>query len=176
MASSPPEAGRQRCAVAAWWMRKKKPCCFCRKWFRPDPRVGSRQKSCSHPECQKKRRHRTQANWRKQNPDYSRARWMRQRSDKAAEADKAKRKPLMPGRARPRRPAPIRAEGLLRQIPWSTMQDEIGVQVTDSITVVALLLTKAMQDQRRLQSTGNKGEPRALQASGTQDQIQPVSG
>lgn len=157
-------------------MPKKKPCCFCRKWFRPDPRVGSRQKSCSHPECQEKRRHRTQANWRKQNPDYFRARWMRQRSDKAAEADKARGAPPTPGKPRPRRPLPIRAEGILRQIPWATMQDEIGVQVTDSITVVALLLIKAMQDQRRLQSTEDKGEPRTLQTFGTQDQIQPVPG
>ena len=157
-------------------MLKKRPCRYCRKWFRPDPRVGDRQKACSQFECQKKRRHRTQANWRGRNPEYSRSRWMRQRSEKAADADKAREVPPTPGKARPRRPPPIRAEGILRQIPWDTMQDEIGVQVTDSITVVALLFTKAMQDQRWLQITENKGEPRTLQAPTTQDQIRPVPG
>ena len=157
-------------------MPKKKPCCFCRKWFRPDPRVGSRQKSCSHPECQKKRRHRTQANWRKQNPEYTRARWMRERSGKAEAADKARREAPTPGKQRPRRPPPIRIGGRLRQVPWETMQDEIGVQVTDSIAVVALLLMEATQDQRWPQTVDNKEEPDTLQQNSTKDQCQPVPG
>ncbi len=157
-------------------MLKKKPCCFCRKWFMPDRRVGSRQKACSNPECQEKRRHRTQANWRERNPEYERARWIRDRSIKAEAADKAKKEPPTPGKKRPRRPLPIRVGGQLREVPWETIQDEIGVQVTDAIAVTALLIIKATQDQRRPQTTDNKEEPGTLQQTTTQDQIQPVPG
>ena len=30
----------------------KRPCSICRRWFRPDVRVGSRQRACGRPECQ----------------------------------------------------------------------------------------------------------------------------
>ena len=62
-------------------------CLSCKKKFTPDPRTGSRQKYCSHKECQNKRQSRNErawtANpdnqkflkakrdkWRKNNPDY----------------------------------------------------------------------------------------------------------
>ena len=31
----------------------KKPCRVCGRWFRPDPRVGDRQKTCGCSECQR---------------------------------------------------------------------------------------------------------------------------
>ena len=31
---------------------RKRPCTICRRWFRPDPRVGDRQHACGKPECQ----------------------------------------------------------------------------------------------------------------------------
>ena len=49
---------------------RKKPCRVCRRWFQPDPRVGDRQRVCGKPECQTARRQKTQADWRKRNPDY----------------------------------------------------------------------------------------------------------
>jgi hypothetical protein len=38
--------------------------------FRPDPRVGSRQKVCSKAECQKKRKKDYQKKWCEKNPTY----------------------------------------------------------------------------------------------------------
>ncbi len=35
---------------------RKRPCSICRRWFRPDPRVGDRQHACTKPECQTARR------------------------------------------------------------------------------------------------------------------------
>jgi hypothetical protein len=35
---------------------RKGPCSICRHWFRPNPRVGSRQRAFSRPECQAARR------------------------------------------------------------------------------------------------------------------------
>jgi hypothetical protein len=31
---------------------RKRPYSTCRRWFRPDPRVGARQRTCRNPECQ----------------------------------------------------------------------------------------------------------------------------
>ena len=151
-----------------WRMPKKRPCCICRKWFRPDPRVGDRQKACGKPECQGKRRQRTQSRWRSRNPDYFRARWLRERSRQAEEA--AEGRPASGGEAR-RRPAPMRARAELRTIPWDVVQDEIGVQVTDTIGLLGKVLIEAMQDQRRSQHIDSVGDPSTLQQGADQDQI-----
>ena len=42
----------------------KRPCCVCRRWFAPDPRVGKRQKACSRDECQRERHRQNCAQWR----------------------------------------------------------------------------------------------------------------
>src|ERR1017187_8173372 len=46
---------------------RKRPCTICRRWFRPDARVGVRQRACDAPECQAGRRQKTQARWRNRN-------------------------------------------------------------------------------------------------------------
>lgn len=51
---------------------KKRPCCICRKWFLPDPRVGERQKTCGEKDCQKKRHAQKCSQWNRQNPVYFR--------------------------------------------------------------------------------------------------------
>jgi len=62
-------------------------CLFCKRKFTPDPRAGSRQKSCSRKECQSQRQNQNERSWvansdnqkfltakrlrwRKKNPDY----------------------------------------------------------------------------------------------------------
>ena len=40
---------------------RKRPCTICRRWFRPNPRVGSRQRACGNPECQAARRQKKMA-------------------------------------------------------------------------------------------------------------------
>ena len=44
-------------------------------------------------------------------------------------------------------------------MPWDTMQDEIGVQTSDCIASVALLLVRSAQLERRLEGTENKEDP-----------------
>lgn len=46
-------------------MRRKRPCCICRRWFWPDPRVGSRQVTCGLPECQRELHRRCSARQRR---------------------------------------------------------------------------------------------------------------
>jgi len=49
---------------------KRKRCCYCKRLFIPDPRVGERQKTCGDPLCQKAHKAKNNARWRRKNPDY----------------------------------------------------------------------------------------------------------
>jgi len=157
-------------------MANAKPCSICRKWFKPDRRVGSRQKTCSK-ECSDERRRRKRAEWRRRNPEYFRERWLRGRSERAKAADQATEETLEALKAgkqppaakeRPERPPVIRVGGDLRGLPWEAMQSEIGVEATDFLTVMAILLVRLMQSEMRKQVIGNKGEPAEHQGSAMQ--------
>jgi hypothetical protein len=127
--------------------RRRRRCTVCGELFGADPRVGPRQRACSRLECQQERRKQTQSKWRKRNPEYFLDRRLRARSlaARAAEGRQAGPGDGLEGR----RPAPLRVPLQLRPIPWDLAQDEIGVQVTDFITVVACLLLRMAKDQRR---------------------------
>lgn len=163
---------------------RKKPCSICRKWFTPDRRVGSRQKTCSK-ECREEHRRRTQAKWRGRNRGYFKARWLKERSRRAAEADRATARILQeakPGRAgppaedRPQRPSAIRVGGELGRLPWEAMQSEIGLEVTDFIAVVAKVMVRLMQSEIRMQVLENRRERARLRGEVAQDEIRPVPG
>jgi hypothetical protein len=129
---------------------RRRRCSVCCELFQADRRVGTRQRACGRPECQQDRRRETQGRWRERNPDYFVDRRLRLRSAKAQAADASA---SQAGRAvgLTRRPAPLAVPAELRRIPWDLAQDEIGVQVTDFLTVVACLLVRIAKDQRRRQ-------------------------
>jgi len=100
---------------------RKKPCRICRRWFRPDNRVGDRQRACGRPDCQRARRQKTQARWRCRNAGYATAHRIAQRNlDKAAE--------------------PVRTPPPLNQLPWDLAKDQFGGQGADFIGVMSALL------------------------------------
>jgi len=157
-------------------MVRKKPCSICGKWFQPNARVGTRQKACCK-KCSDELRRRTQAKWRQKNPEYFKARWLRERSRRSRAADRAAeavREALKAGREPPaveeRQEAPrvVRMRGELRGLPWESVQSEIGVETTDFIAVVATLLLRLMQSEIRRQVAGSKRDPPRLQDSATQ--------
>jgi len=50
-------------------MAEQTKCCeICKKAFKPDPRVGDRQRVCRTLPCQQERKRRSQASWLSQNP------------------------------------------------------------------------------------------------------------
>ena len=108
---------------------RKKPCCICRRWFRPDARIGARQRACEKPECQAARRQKSQARWRANNPDYFIARRIQARGSLE------------------RRPEPLRMPPPLSGLPWDLAQDEFKVQGADFIGIMAKVLLRAAQDQ-----------------------------
>ena len=108
---------------------RKRPCCICHRWFRPDNRVGSRQHACSKRACQGLRRRKQQAVWRARNPDYFRGRRIQARG--------ASEQP----------PEPLRLPSPLNQLPWDIAQSEFGVQGADFIGVMGALLLHSAQSQ-----------------------------
>jgi hypothetical protein len=111
---------------------RKRPCSICRRWFRPDARVGKRQHACGKAECQTSRRQKTQASWRRRNPGYAII-W---RIDQRAAQTQPPPEPL-------RMPAP------LSQLPWEFAKDQLGLQGADFLGVMGALLVRFAKDQWR---------------------------
>lgn len=111
---------------------RKRPCAICRRWFRPDPRMGDRQRACGNPQCQSSRRQRTQASWRRLNPGYAAAWRMDQRA--------AQKQPP---------PEPLRLPAPLNQLPWDVAKDQFGPQGADFIGVMGALIVQSAKDQFR---------------------------
>src|SRR5438034_2702905 len=135
---------------------RKRPCCICRHWFRPDPRVGLRQRACRQAECQAARRQQTQAAWRARNPDYFVARRIQDRA------------------ARPQPPEPLRLPAPLGQLPWDIAQDEFGAKGADFIGVMGALLLRAAQSQFKIYVPEDSRVTDTLHVKPAQSQIEPV--
>lgn len=129
---------------------KKKKCRFCGKRFRPDPRVGSRQRACSAVDCQKKRRKKTQANWRARNPDYRIGYQLKKR---AAQVKAGAKSAAMVELIRlPDPPAPLPVPAALKSIPWEFAQSEIGVVGTDLLAVLGVSLFGALRKDQSIEN------------------------
>ena len=129
-------------------MLTKRPCRICRRWFVPDRRVGRRQRACSATACQIARRARTQASWRRRNPDYFIAHRVQRRR---LEADEAQAAVL-----------PLVLPPPLSQLPWDLAQEEFGVAGTDFLGHLGRVLLRAAQDQKAGQVLEPTGETSRL--------------
>ena len=132
---------------------RKRPCCICRCWFRPDNRVGSRQRACSKPACQASRRRKRQAAWRTRNPDYFAGRRIQARMavDPPPEA--------------------LRLPPPLNQLPWDIAQSEFGVQGADFIGVMGALLLRSTQSQLKPYRIDSKEDSATLPHVAAQSKI-----
>jgi hypothetical protein len=125
-------------------MLTKRPCRICHRWFVPDRRVGRRQRACSATACQIARRARTQASWRRRNPDYFIAHRVQRRRLNADEAQAAV--------------LPLVLPPPLSQLPWDLAQEEFGVAGTDFLGHLGRVLLRAAQDQKAGQVIDPPGE------------------
>ena len=131
----------------------KRPCRICRRWFRPDVRVGARQRACRRPECQTARRNATQAAWRARNPDYFIAWRIQARA------------------GRERAPEPLRLSSPLSGLPWDIAQDEFGIKGADFIGAMGTLLLQAAKDQFKQQAVDSSKDPGTLPLNPAKDQF-----
>src|SRR5580698_5830954 len=115
---------------------RKRPCASCRQWFRPDPRVGSRQRACGKSECQAWRRQKTQAGWCRRNPGYAISWRIDQRAAQTQQP-----------------PEPLRLPAPLNQLPWDVAKDQFGPQGADFIGVMGALIVRLAKDQFRVYLT-----------------------
>ena len=121
--------------------RTKKPCRQCRRWFRPDVRVGERQHTCSRKECQTKRRQKNQSLWRARHPDYFSGQRLQTR------------KGMVPS------PEPLRLPPPLSKLPWDIARQEIGVSGADFIGMMGALLLRAMPEPYPCQAMDHWSAP-----------------
>src|SRR6516162_4841100 len=123
---------------------RKRPCSICRRWFRPHPRVGVRQRACGKPECQAARREKTQARWRAKNLDYAAGYRLQRRNSQEQP------------------PEALRVPAPLNRLPWDVAKDEIGVKAADFLGVMGTLLVRSTKDQIRLHLLESRRVPNAL--------------
>ena len=135
---------------------RKRPCSICRRWFRPDPRIGSRQRACRRPECQDARRKKKQRVWRERNPDYFIARRIKDRSGQE------------------RLPEPLRLPPPLSRLPWDIAQSQFGTEGADFIGIMGAVLLHAAQSQFKAYVTEETRLADTLPSQSTQSQIRPV--
>src|SRR5712691_9865526 len=129
---------------------RKRPCTNCRRWFRPDPRIGSRQRACGKPECQTARRKKKQKAWRERNPDYFIARRIQDRSQQD------------------RPPEPLLLPPPLSRLPWDIAQSQFGVEGADFIGVLGAVLLRSAQSQFRAYVTEDSRLVDTLPSGSTQ--------
>ena len=134
---------------------RKRPCCICHRWFRPDNRVGCRQRACSKPACQASRRRKKQAVWRARNPDYF--------SGRRIQARMVVDPP----------PEPLRLPAPLNRLPWDIAQSEFGVQGADFIGIMGALLLHSAQSQLKPYRVDSTADSATLLESSAQSQMPP---
>ena len=120
---------------------RRRRCLICRKGFKPDPRLGDRQRTCDEPKCRCELRRRNQAAWRKAHPGYFIAWRAKERAERNA------REPIDP----PRVPPP------LTRLPWEMAQEEFGVAGADFLGSLGRLLVAAKSSIQSHPVEGNEG-------------------
>ncbi len=130
------------CSYVLMSRTRRRRCCICRVLFRPDPRVGDRQKTCGSPACQRARATQRQAIWRQRNPDYFTDRRLRQRHQQAelATAERPLVRPVVGSPSPVRAPPAPQLPDPWRRIPWDLVQAELGVLTADVLALVIRLL------------------------------------
>lgn len=118
-------------------MARKRPCRICRKWFRPDPRVGARQRTCGSTPCRRAWHGRSCRNWRRRNPDYDRDDRLRRRLHAQTE---------------------VVSSDPLAQLNWNVARDAIGLQVAVVIEETGRLLVSWTRDAIAVQLPGSPHE------------------
>jgi len=101
-------------------MARQRPCRICKQWFRPDPRAGDRQHTCTAAACQRERHRRACAAWHRANADEDRADRLRRRLGREVT-------PVVSG---------PRAGRLLGRWDRAAARDAVGLEVVVVIEVV----------------------------------------
>ncbi len=105
--------------------------------FRPDPRVGDRQRACGKEHCQRRRRAQTQTSWRSRNPAYQASYRLQKRAADSVAAERGEQ-------ASP--PAPLRLPPDLTTFPWDVAETVLGFAGADLLAILAILLVRLVNE------------------------------
>ena len=119
---------------------KKRPCRICKKWFRPNSRLGDRQKTCGALECQRQWHIRTCTQWNLKNRAFAKESYLKDRLDQLAPGSKTSSPPLPP----PSKSSPPWTSPL--DYPRGVVQEVIGAQQLIIIDYIARLLIRRVQE------------------------------
>ena len=131
---------------------RKRPCCICRRWFQPDPRVGRRQRTCGNEQCQRELHRKNCCRWHLENPDYDRETRLRDRLKRGKETG----------------PYADPTQGL----NWQVARDEIGLQALVVIDEYAKVTQIMVRDEIHLQGIVSKGKSRRLTNNMPRDEME----
>lgn len=115
------------------FVRKKRPCRICRKWFLADPRLKGRQMTCGASSCKREWHRRKCVQWNRANPEYFRANYLQKKLDAAASDPEALKGPLRSG------------------LPCEQVQEVIGLQALIIVEYFTGLLLRRFQEVIRVQ-------------------------
>lgn len=137
---------------------KKRPCRICRKWFMPNPRLGSRQKTCGATECMRQWHTKKCAEWNKKNrSNYFQTNYLSAKlAPLGVDAKKDTKRPE--ASTVPPLHLPVARTGKFPQLPRSLIQEVIGGQHLVIIEYVTRLLFRSVQEvieQQRLEITSD---------------------
>ncbi len=103
--------------------------------FRPDPRVGARQRACGEEHCQRQRRAETQASWRSRNRSYQACYRLQKRAADAVAAERSEQ--VAP-------PPLLRLPPDLTTFPWDLAKTALGFAGADLLAMLAILLVRVV--------------------------------
>lgn len=130
--------------------------------YRPDPRVGERQRACRDTHCQRQRRAQTQASWRSCNPSYQRSYRTQKRAARAEDAERGETgRPLAP-------PPPLRLPPELTAFPWDLAKATFGFTGAEILTLLGVLMVRLVNEVKD-ERLAEKPLPKEIYASSGRD-------
>jgi len=119
---------------------KKRPCCICRRWFTPHPRLKDRQRTCGDPGCKNERHRQKCAQWNNRHADYFKANYLQKKLDSKSQVKTR----------------------LNTGLPKDFVQEVIGVQHLVIMEYLAQLILLRFQDVINAQLTGKTNQTERL--------------
>jgi hypothetical protein len=142
------------------YLRKKRPCRVCGKWYPPHPRLGDRQQTCGALECQRKWHARKCAEWNRKNRAYFKEIYLRGRLESFGSDPPAESPSCSSCRINdpPQRSSPL-------DLPQEVVQEVIEVKQLIIIEYIVRLLMRRFQEVIRTQPFEKQRETRRLPLS-----------
>ena len=129
---------------------KKRPCRVCRRWFRPNPRVGDEQMTCGSPSCKRELHRRKCAEWNRKNREYFKEIYLNNKILAAsAKTENPDNQQKVKGKTKRTR--------FNVGLPWQEIQEVMGVKQLVIIEYIIHLLLRSFQGPIKAQPIVNTG-------------------